>query len=116
MKVAIVGSRSITDYDLVELAVVRSGFLISSVISGGAKGVDSLARQYAWIHGLPFTEFPANWDKYGKVAGRIRNSQMADVAQAIIAIWDGESRGTAHTLECAIQRKLPTYVYNTKEF
>jgi hypothetical protein len=116
MRVAIVGSRGITDYELVKRAVGQSGFLITSVISGGAIGVDSLARQYAWIHGLPFTEYPADWDKYGKRGGFIRNNQMADEADAVISIWDGESRGTAHMLECAVQRKLPTYVCNTIEF
>ena len=115
MRVAIVGSRGVTDYDLIEQAVSRSGFLITSIISGGARGADTLALRYAWAHGYwpdRWEEFLANWTKYGKVAGRIRNGQMADEADAIIAVWDGESAGTAHMIECGLQRKLPTYIYN----
>lgn len=119
MKVAIIGSRGVSSYDLVEEAVVRSGFLVSSVISGGARGADTLALRYAWSHGFwpdRWELLPANWEKYGRVAGRIRNNRMADKADAIVAIWDGSSPGTAHMIECGLQRKLPIYVYNLKEF
>lgn len=110
MKVIIAGCRDFHDYDTVEQAVVDSGFKIERVISGGAPGVDTLAVQYAkeWI--IPLEVYFADWGKHGKSAGPIRNRQMAGVADALIAIWDGHSRGTKNMIEEATKRGLKVYV------
>lgn len=109
MKTIIAGSRKITDYDILEAAIAASGFTITEVISGGAKGVDSLGEWFATKNEIPLKVFPY-LKKYGKAGGPIRNEQMADYAEALIALWDGESRGTAHMINAAKIRGLRVYV------
>lgn len=94
MKVLICGSRTISDSAVVLKAVAQSGIRPTHIISGGARGVDRLASQYAASHGIEFTEYLANWNKYGKRAGFVRNYVMVGAAEAVIAVWDGTSRGT----------------------
>lgn len=113
--VIIAGSRGITDYGAVEKAVAASGFKVSKVVSGGARGVDSLAERYAKDRSIPFEEFPADWNKHGKSAGYRRNEQMADNADALIAIWDGESKGTKHMIDIAKRKGLQGFVYDTTD-
>jgi uncharacterized phage-like protein YoqJ len=79
-------------------------------------GVDGLGRRFGEENKIPVKPFPANWDKYGKGAGFIRNKQMADYAEAAIVIWDGESRGSANMLEQATQKGLKVYEFNLKWF
>ena len=113
MKVIIAGGRTITDYNLVLSAIRESEYYITEIVSGMAPGVDTLAIQYSQENNLPMAEFHADWKKYGKSAGPIRNRQMADYAHALIAIWDGESRGTKNMIEEATKRNLHVYVYRT---
>ena len=97
MKLVIFGSRTITNIKILEKAILLSGVPITSkdeIISGGAKGVDALAIEYAKSHNIPFTVFPADWELHGKRAGFIRNATMATYADFGIALWDGESTGT----------------------
>ena len=94
MKVLICGSRTISDSAVVLKAVAQSGIRPTHVISSGARGVDRLASQYAASHGIEFTEYLADWNKYGKRAGFVRNYVMVGAAEAVIAVWDGTSRGT----------------------
>lgn len=101
MRVIIAGSRDITDFSLIEKAVKNSGFNITEVISGGARGVDKLGEFWAKKHNIPCTIFHAKWDQLGKKAGPIRNQEMADYANsdptiqgALIAVWNGVSTGT----------------------
>lgn len=110
MKVVIAGSRSITDYETVRLAVRESGFSITEVVSGGAAGVDRLGERYAFDWDIPLKRFPADWSKHGKAAGAIRNGEMSRYAQALIAIHDGESRGTADMIRQAKKEGLLVYV------
>jgi YspA, cpYpsA-related SLOG family len=105
MKTAIIGSRNIENYDLLKQAV--KGLHITAVISGGAAGVDKMAEQYAKENGLPLTILPANWNAHGKSAGMIRNAEIVKIAEQIIAIWDGSSRGTAATINMAKKAKKP---------
>lgn len=109
MKVIIAGSRKIDSYDCVLGVVANSGFKITEVVSGAAKGVDSIGEEIAYNFGIPVVSFPAEWDKYGKAAGHIRNEQMAKYADALIAIWDGRSPGTKHMITVA--KKLGLQVY-----
>lgn len=110
MKTIIAGSRDITEYELVVQAVAESGFVITEVVCGMAKGVDMMGYRYAQEHGIPVKEFPANWNKHGRAAGPIRNKEMADYADALIALWDGESRGTKNMIDLANRQGLKVYV------
>jgi len=112
MKVIIAGSRSITDLQKVEDAVKQSGFSLAEVVSGEAKGVDSLAMTYAKDNGISIKGFPAQWGRYGRSAGAIRNKEMAQYADALIAIWDGESLGTAHMIQQGHAFGLQVYIHN----
>ncbi len=94
MRVIIAGSRTISDRTIVEKAIKDSGFLITEVVCGGASGVDAVGRQYAFDNNIRCSLFPAEWDKFKKRAGPIRNRAMAEYADALIAVWDGKSRGT----------------------
>lgn len=113
MKVIIAGGREITDYDLVLKAVLNAGFDITAVVSGGARGVDAMGERFAEEAGIQLFKFPADWDKHGRAAGPIRNQVMGDFADALIAIWDGQSRGTKHMIDYATKKGLKVYVERT---
>lgn len=111
MKTIIAGSRTINDMGLLEQVIKDSGFHISEVVCGGARGVDSLGKKWAEEYGKYCALFLAQWDKFGKRAGYIRNAQMADYADAVIILWDGRSKGTKHMIEQAEKKKLKYYVH-----
>ena len=110
MKVIIAGSRNIVDYEVVKEAIEESQFTLKTVVSGGAKGVDSLGEQYAEAMNIPLHVYKADWERHGRAAGPIRNRKMAENADALIAIWDGKSRGTKNMIETAQKLKLLVYV------
>jgi hypothetical protein len=109
MKTIIAGSRSIEDYDLLKKAIEDSGIKITTVISGCAKGVDSLGEKYAIENNIPIIKYPAEWNKYGRSAGPLRNIEMAKIADALIAICKNNSRGTTHMIQEATSRGLMIY-------
>lgn len=111
MKTIIAGSRGITSIKHIVDAVERSGFTVSHIISGGAAGVDQLGEAYAKRHQIPLTIMKANWKTHGRSAGYKRNTQMAEVADALIAVWDGKSNGTKHMIDTAKRLKLSVYIY-----
>lgn len=113
VRVIIAGSRNITKYNIIEDAVKSSDFHISEVVSGAARGVDTLGEEWAEKNKVHCKKFPADWDTYGKSAGIIRNVQMADYADALIAVWDGASRGTSHMIRTAKERNLKVFVHLT---
>lgn len=96
---------------IVQKAIDNSQFVMTEIVSGGARGVDSLAITYAKEHYIPCTIMRADWDKYGKSAGFRRNGDMANYADALIAIWDRESRGTLHMINIAKERGLKVFVH-----
>jgi hypothetical protein len=110
MKVIIAGSRSINDYDFVKKAIQESGFKITEVISGRAKGVDRLGELYARENNIPIKQFRVDWNKYGRSAGIKRNIEMGDYADSLIAIWDGYSTGTQHMMKYANYKNLKVFV------
>lgn len=111
MRTIIAGSRSITDLRLLEKVIEDSGFLITEVVCGGARGVDDLGRKWAGNgNRLPVKLFPAKWDEFGKSAGYRRNAEMAEYGEALIALWDGISRGTKHMIDIATKKGLKVYV------
>lgn len=110
MKVVVAGSRSITDYVLVEQAISSSGLVVTEIVSGGARGVDNLGEQYANSNDVNLKIFKADWSRYGKAAGPIRNGQMADYADAAVIVWDGKSSGTKNMIEQMKKRGKPVHV------
>ena len=115
MRVIIAGSRTITDPTIVALAVEGSGFNVTTVVSGGAHGVDYLGEEYAVANALNCTVYPADWDTHGKQAGFLRNMKMAANADALIAIWDGKSKGTAHMIEIAAIEGLQVHLHMVED-
>lgn len=111
MKVIVAGSRTITDPSVVTLACMESGFQFSEIVSGGAAGVDLTGERLALKWGVPVKRFPADWKKWGRRAGPIRNREMAAYADALVLVWDGQSRGSASMLNEARQRGLQIHVH-----
>ena len=111
MKVIIAGSRTIQNYNLVLNAIKASGFKITEVVSGGAGGVDSMGETWAYAHNVPIKQFPTDWNKYGKSAGYRRNEQMAEYADALILVWDGQSKGSAHMLKLSKCYSIKVFVW-----
>lgn len=111
MKVIIAGSRSIRRYSVVEFGYLDSGLKATEIVSGCARGVDKLGEQLASNLNIPCAMFPANWDKYGKQAGYLRNVEMSKYADALIAFWDGSSSGTKHMIDLAKKEELTLFVY-----
>lgn len=101
MTIAIVGSRSFSDAALLKRQVLRAFPGITCIISGGAAGADSLARELAVALKLSYYEVLPDWKTYGRAAGPVRNKEIIDRADAVIAMWDGRSRGTASAIRLA---------------
>lgn len=117
MKTIIAGSRAENRLGQVicaaAAAAVRAGIGPTEVVSGCAEGVDRLGESWAQMMQLPVRQFPADWKRYGRAAGRQRNLQMAVYAEALIAVWDGKSPGTRHMIETAKRMGLKVFVYRT---
>lgn len=111
MKVIIAGSRDITDYNLLLKAVRASQIRPTEVVCGKARGVDTLGEEFAKRNGIPIKYFPAEWSKHGRAAGHIRNRQMGDYADALIAIWDGKSTGTKGMIDYAKSQGLTVFIF-----
>lgn len=117
-KIIVAGGRSFNNYDLLEQKLdyylsnkINEGYDIV-IISGTAKGADSLGEKYAINKGYEIERFPANWDKYGKSAGYRRNVDMANVADACIVFWDGTSPGSKHMIDIANTKRLALRIVN----
>lgn len=113
--VIIAGSRTFGDYgrlreacDAILRDVAAAGTV--TVLSGAAAGADTLGERYAAERGIAVRRFPADWQRHGRAAGPIRNSQMAGEGHMLIAFWDGKSRGTAHMISMARKRGLAVHV------
>lgn len=99
MKVIIAGSRTFNNYDLLEKVLQEENLIIEEIVCGGARGADTLGAEWAKKNGVPIKYFNAEWDIYGRAAGTIRNHQMGDYADYLIAFWDGKSRGTKDMID-----------------
>lgn len=98
------------DLTMIDRADAQGFFKITEVVCGLAKGADTWGKEWAEQLGFPVKEFPADWEKYGKAAGAIRNKQMADYADAaIVFIWD-DSRGSKHMIETMKTLDKPCFV------
>lgn len=107
----VAGGRDFNDYECAKAEIKRlcSGPLADynvAIVSGMARGADALGVRFAREFNLPLHEFPADWDRYGKRAGYLRNEQMAEFAHGLLAFWDGHSRGTKHMIDIAKAKGL----------
>lgn len=107
MRCIIAGSRTLTDYERVRPHLDACPFrhLITAALSGKAPGMDTLGERWAEENGILVLDYPADWASYPKVAGRIRNEQMAKVADALICIHVGTS-GSVDMMQRAVKRRL----------
>lgn len=111
-KLIVAGGRDFNDYERAKAEILRlaNGELAAyavSIVSGMAKGADLRAVWFAKEHNIKLHEFPADWDRYGKAAGFIRNHAMGDFADGLLAFWDGKSRGTADMIAYMKHKQKP---------
>ena len=112
IKVIIAGTRDFNDYAFLKKNVdyflqgINPNNEKIEIVSGNARGADKLGEKYAKDNNISLMCFPADWNKYGKSAGYIRNEQMAKEANALIAFWDGKSKGTKHMIDIARSKGL----------
>ena len=95
MRIGIIGSRNIIIEDLKEYLTDN----VTEIVSGGAKGVDQCAREYAIAENIKLTEFLPDYRRYGRYAPLERNIKIINYADRIIAFWDGKSKGTKHIID-----------------
>jgi len=118
MKLIIAGSRTIKQYHLIESfinqTIQENNLEITEVVSGTCKGPDLLGENWAVKNGVPVKRFPPNWRLYGLSAGIIRNHQMGDYADILIAFWDGKSHGTKDMIDYATKKNLQVFVKEIK--
>lgn len=98
-KLIVAGGREFTDYNWAKREIIRLGTVelkdySVSIVSGMARGADALGVRFALEHNVKLHKFPADWDTHGKSAGHIRNREMAQFADGLLAFWDGRSPGT----------------------
>lgn len=107
MKVAVIGSRGLTVSDLGRYLPENT----TEIVSGGAKGVDTSAREYALAHGIKLTEFLPEYTKYGRSAPLKRNITIIKYSDIVLAFWDGKSRGTKFVIDNCRKLGVEVRVY-----
>lgn len=116
MNIVIAGSRTFTEYSIISrtvnmiLAKWRFNKEFDILYSGCAKGVDTLAIDYAKEKGIKYKEFPANWEIHGNDAGPIRNSKMIASADGLVAFWDGKSKDTKDIIGKAERKGIKVHI------
>ena len=125
MKVIIAGSRDFNNYEYMKQMLDQQIYELAEelnlldevveIVSGRARGADKLGEKYSKDRDYGLKIFPADWKRYGKRAGYLRNEQMAQYADVCICFWDGESRGTKHMIDLANRYGLKVIVNNYKE-
>lgn len=110
MKVAIIGSRNLIVKNLEKY--LPEG--ITEIVSGGARGIDTCAKDYALANNLKLTEFLPEYEKYGRGAPLKRNLQIIDYADMVIAFWDGQSHGTKYVIENCKKKNKKVTVFKSK--
>lgn len=107
MKVAVIGSRGLSVKDLGKYLPVDT----TEIVSGGARGVDTSAKEYANAHGLKLTEFLPDYQKYGRAAPLKRNITIIEYADIVFAFWDQKSHGTKFVIDNCKQRGIPVRIF-----
>jgi len=118
-RIIIAGGRDFNNMEILRnaLEVNTTGLMANTlqIVSGGARGADSLGERLAREHRTNLAVFPAQWEQHGKSAGYIRNELMAQNADMLIAFWDGQSRGTEHMINLARKYQLEVHIVNYKQ-
>ena len=129
LRIIIAGGRDFTDYKLLKktlkdylINLIAQGYHVTpsviKIVSGTAKGADELGERLADEFGFQVYRFPADWDRFGKSAGYIRNKEMArfaaggDLMGVLFAFWDGKSKGTKHMIDLAYDHGVVVRVVN----
>lgn len=122
MHVMVCGSRSIKDkkwvFQCIEKCIKRLDCSDDfTLIEGGAKGVDSFAKEWAQVRGIKTAEAKPEWDKYGYAAGIIRNKKMVEKSDYVLILWDGISRGTKSDIDFSkkLNKKYELFIYPSLE-
>ncbi len=121
MHIIIAGSRGWTDTDL--LCSTLDTFIEPlledgpiTIISGTARGADTMGERWAESRDIPILRMPADWKTHGRRAGYLRNEQMAAIADHVFVFWDGISRGSQHMIDIATRMDIPVDVITSHEF
>jgi len=104
MIIAAIGGRTVDDYEL--LSNTLNKYTISELVSGGCSGGDKMVERYAKENNIHITIFKANWKKYGRAAGPIRNTKIIESCDCVVALWDGKSKGTGDSINKAKKLNL----------
>ena len=118
MNIAIVGGRDFNDYTLLKesiLAYIDGHEKPENIVSGGAKGADTLAAQFAAEMGIPHLIFKPNYQRYGRGATLVRNTQIIENAEVVFAFWDGQSKGTKDSIKKAEKLEKELYIITYKQ-
>lgn len=111
MKIAIIGSRNLSlTIDQVYNEVRK--FRPTMIVSGGARGIDTIAKSMAYAHNIQMIEFLPNYKEYGKSAPFVRNRQIVENSDVVVGFWDGQSKGTKYTLDYARKRGKKVIIFN----
>lgn len=111
MKIAVIGSRNLKVKNLGQYLPQD----VTEIVSGGAKGIDTCAREYAQNNNIKLTEFRPDYDKYGRSAPLARNVLIVDYADMVLAFWDGQSRGTKFVIDKCRECSKPTKIFMLKK-
>ena len=123
IKIIIAGGRDFTDQDkgfpalddlLLQYDMENGDYFgaeLVEVVCGEARGADTLGKEWAILRGASVKSFPADWDKHGRAAGPIRNGEMADYADILVAFWDGKTKGTKNMIDQALSKGLEVHIY-----
>lgn len=116
MKLAIIGSRSFDDYNLLKQICdkIHTKYVITEIVSGGAKGADLLGERFANEYAIKTNIFIPDWNRHGKSAGFIRNNDIVNHSDLVLAFWDGVSKGTNHSINIAKKTNKPIIIFNYK--
>ena len=117
VKIGIVGSRNFSDYELLKVNIDHFVNRYETdefvIVSGGAKGADSLAEKYASERHFNIIIHRADWNKHGRAAGMIRNGLIVSDSDVLVAFWNGSSKGTKNTIDRAKKKGIPVHVIDT---
>ena len=114
MKTIIAGSRGFDDYEFMTKELSDVDFNITEVVSGTARGADRLGERWADDNNISICRMPADWDSHGRSAGFIRNEEMSKCSDALVAFWDGKTKGTKHMIDLANKYDLKVRVVLVK--
>lgn len=111
-KIAVIGSRNFNDYKFAEAKLdrLRHGQRII-IVSGGARGADRIGKLYAENYDFDYLEFLPDWEAHGKGAGFLRNTDIVNACDEVVAFWDGKSNGTRDSIRKAQKMRKHTHIY-----